>query len=115
MDHAIEAYNFPQGVGRKCTGLLSAAKKGVLTTIGLHTFCDPRRGGGKLTDITTEDLVELTEVAGEEYYFTRRLLDVAIIRGTTADEKGNITMEEESNIIDAPGNRHGGVRPAAAR
>ncbi len=102
LDHAIEAYNFPQGVLSKMYRALSAGQKGVLTKIGLHTFCDPRRGGGKLTNITTEDLVELTEVAGEEYLFYKApSLDVAIIRGTTADEKGNITMEEESNIIDA--------------
>ena len=100
--HEIEAYNFPQGVLSKMYRALSSGQKGVLTTIGLHTFVDPREGGGKLTNITTEDLVEVVTLGGEEYlYYKAQPVDVAIIRGTTADEQGNITMEEESGIVDA--------------
>ncbi|MDD7363468.1 MAG: CoA-transferase [Peptoniphilus sp.] len=98
----IEAYNFPQGVLSKMYRNLSRGFCGEITKIGLHTFVDPRYGGGKLTKATTEDLVELIELDGEEYlYYKAQPVDVAIIRGTTADELGNITFEEESNIIDA--------------
>lgn len=98
----IETYNFPQGVISKMYRARSAGKSGELTKVGLYTFCDPRLGGGKLNDSTKEDLVELVRVAGEEYlYYKTPNIDVAIIRGTTADENGNITMEEESAYIDA--------------
>lgn len=102
LANEIEAYNFPQGVLSKMYRALSEGKPGVVTKIGLHTFVDPRQSGGKLTEKTTEDLVEVVELLGEEYLFYRaQPIDIAIIRGTTADERGNITMEEESNVVDA--------------
>ena len=100
----IEAYNFPQGVIEHMFRAAAAGKAGEITKIGLGTFCDPRYGGGKVNECCKEDLVKLLDVDGEEYllYKTPKL-DIALVRGTTADENGNITIEEESapiNLLD---------------
>ncbi|MDD7363474.1 MAG: CoA-transferase [Peptoniphilus sp.] len=100
--NAIEAYNFPQGVISKMYRNIASGFYGEITKVGLKTFCDPRLEGGKINDAATENLVELLEIGGEEYlYYKAPKIDVAIIRGTTADEQGNITFEEESCTVDA--------------
>jgi len=93
----IEAYGFPQGVVNQLYRCSAAKQPGLLTKIGIGTYCDPRQDGGKLNSATTEDLVEVMVIDGEEYLFYKsKPIDVAIIRGTTADERGNITIEHES-------------------
>jgi propionate CoA-transferase len=92
----VEAYNFPQGSLSHLTRHIAARTPGLLTKVGLGTFVDPRQQGGKLNASAREDLVRLAEFAGEEWlHYPCPKIDVAIIRGTLADEKGNITLDKE--------------------
>lgn len=96
-DDEIEAYTLPQGVLAQMMREIAAGRPGVITKTGLHTFVDPRQLGGRQSPSAAEDLVELMEIDGEEWLrFKPFPVDVAILRGTTADEDGNIAMEEEA-------------------
>jgi propionate CoA-transferase len=111
----IEAYTLPQGALSQLCRDIAAGRPGLLTKTGLHTFIDPRYGGGKQSKRTTEDLVKLVEIDGEEFLLYRSFpVHVAIIRGTTADENGNISMEDEAFLgenfsLAAASHLHGGI------
>lgn len=93
----IEAYTMPQGVLSQIMREMASGRPGLFTKTGLHTLVDPRHGGAKQSPRTTEDLVALTVLNGEEWLFFKPFkVDVALLRGTTADEDGNVTMEQEA-------------------
>ncbi|MCP4993916.1 MAG: acyl CoA:acetate/3-ketoacid CoA transferase [Gammaproteobacteria bacterium] len=101
LDNKIFAYNLPQGVICQLYRTLASGKPGFFSKVGLHTYVDPRLEGGRVNDGTTKDIVKLVEVEGEEWlFYTVGTVDVAFIRGTTADPSGNITMEKESLTQD---------------
>ena len=92
----VEAYNLPSGVLFHMHADAAAGRPGVLTEIGLDTFVDPRRQGGKMNQAARADLVRVEHFDGREWlYFPAIPIDVAIIRATTGDERGNLTFEHE--------------------
>jgi propionate CoA-transferase len=97
----VEAYNWPQGVIAQLYRAIAGGKPGVLTQIGLHTFIDPRHDGGRLNAATREELVELVTLRGEEYLLYPSMpIHCAILRATSADADGNLSMEQEPHYND---------------
>jgi propionate CoA-transferase len=93
---SVEGYSFPQGVLSQLCREIAAGRPGLITKVGLHTYVDPRQTGGK-QGAATEDLVQVVELAGEEWLLYRSFpVDVAVIRGSTIDEDGNLTLDREA-------------------
>lgn len=94
---AVEAYNLPQGALSQLMREMASGRPGLITHVGLHTFLDPRQAGGRQSVTAKDDLVELIYLNGKEWLFYKPIpVDVAFLRGTTADEDGNVTMEHEA-------------------
>lgn len=100
-DDAIEAYLLPQGVLTTMWRQIAGKKPGVITKTGMGTYVDPLVSGGKVTSLATEDLVKRIEIEGEDWLLYKTFpLDVVVIRATTADEDGNLSVEEEAMLAE---------------
>jgi propionate CoA-transferase len=97
----VGCHNLPQGVISQLFRATAARQPGVITKTGLHTFVDPRIEGGRINDAAGPPLVEVVQFANEEWLFYPCIpIQVAFVRGTTADAKGNISAEEEAAIYE---------------
>lgn len=100
-DNKIEAYNLPQGTLSQLFREIAANRPGVITHVGMQTFVDPRLKGGKLNEITKEDLVEVININSEEKLFYHSMpINVALIRATSSDELGNLSLEKEASTLE---------------
>lgn len=101
QNNKIQGYNLPQGVISKLYRTCASGSPGLFSKVGLHTYVDPRLGGGKVNTVTKEDLVKLVEVEGKEWLFYKATpINVALIRATSADPLGNLSMEKEALTLD---------------
>lgn len=101
LENAFEGYNLPQGILTNFYRAVAGRKPGVFSKVGIGTFVDPRIEGGKINERAKDDLVEVVTIGGEEWLFMKSFpINVALIRGTTADASGNITFEKEILTLD---------------
>jgi propionate CoA-transferase len=100
VDDQVEAYNVPSGILFHMHRESAAGRPGVLTKVGMDTFVDPRRNGARMNECAPAGIVRLVQFEGDEWLFFPSIPpDVAIIRATTADERGNLTMEHEGAYL----------------
>jgi len=115
LSGGCEGYNLPQGVVSQLWREIAAHRPGLITKTGIGTYVDPRLEGGKMNAISTTDMVKVIQFEGEEWLFYPSYpVDVAIIRGTTADENGNLTLEDEGAWFEIlplaqAAKNHGGI------
>ncbi len=115
LANEIEAYTIPQGVLAQLARENAAGRPGVITKVGLRTFADPRFGGCRQSACSKEDMVAVVDIQGEEHLLYKVFpIHVAILRGSIADEKGNISLEDEAYVgesmsLAAATRRAGGI------
>ncbi|MDR0847484.1 MAG: hypothetical protein LBN10_00335 [Propionibacteriaceae bacterium] len=102
--NAFPAFIVPQGVNAQLVRAAAGHKPGVVTSVGLGTFADPRIEGcygNQAARDSGKKVVEVVNFDGEEYLrYLPRSFDVCFIRATSADEVGNLSIEKESIQFD---------------
>ena len=100
-DNEIEAYVLPGGVIMQLMREVAAGRPGLITHVGLGTFVDPRLDGGRMNEAAKDDLTEIITIEGQDYIrYLPIPVTVALLRGSYADEDGNISLEEEPANLD---------------
>jgi propionate CoA-transferase len=100
-DNKIEAYVFPGGVAMQLLREIGAGRPGLLTHVGLGTFCDPRVEGGRMNTAAKEDLIDIISIDGTELLRYKPFkVNVAVIKGSFADAHGNISLDQEPANVD---------------
>lgn len=104
VDEKIEAYNLPQGVLTLMLREIASGRPGLLSTVGMNTFIDPEQNGGRFNKSAVDSLVKRINFDGQDMlYYKSFPINVSIIRGTTADEDGNISTEQEGVDLEILG------------
>ena len=99
--NAIEAYVLPGGVVMQLYREIGAGRPGLISRVGLGTFIDPRIEGGRMNARAKDSLVDVMTIGGEEFLFYKSFpVHVALLRGTYADDEGNISLAEECANLD---------------
>lgn len=103
LENKIQGYNLPQGVISHMFRDIASGKKGTISKIGIGTFVDPQLQGGKVNEVTTEEIVKDISIEGERYLYFKApsKIDFAILRGTLSDEEGNISLEKEALTLES--------------
>ena len=100
-ENKIEAYVLPGGVIMQLMREIAAGRPGLITHVGLNTFVDPRLDGGKMNEAAKDDLVELLDIDGQTYLrYLPMQMDIALLKGSIADDDGNISLDQEPANVD---------------
>lgn len=100
-NNKIAGYLLPMGVVMNLFRTTAGGRPGLITKVGLGTYCDPRHEGCAVNEKAQQKgaIVELMEIGGEEYLFYKAFSpNVCFIRATYADEDGNLCMDHEAII-----------------
>lgn len=98
-ENKFAAYTIPLGVYGHLLRATASKRPGIITHVGLHTFCDPRKQGCKANAACKEDIVELININGEEKLLYKSYpINIAFIKASFADEDGNVSLWNEPII-----------------
>lgn len=115
LDDKIEGYLIPQGTVGMLYHDAARHSSGVLTQVGLNTYADPDQSGSKMNTVETDEIVEKIQLNNEEWlYYKPWKIDVALIKATFADERGNLSFRHETNELEifslaAAAHNNGGI------
>ncbi|MHA1524544.1 MAG: acyl CoA:acetate/3-ketoacid CoA transferase [Alphaproteobacteria bacterium] len=95
-DNSVAAYNVPSGILFDMLRQAAARAPGVFTKVGLDTFVDPIHQGCAMNAAAARPIVRHEHFDGQDWLFFPTIVpEIAIIRATSADERGNLTYEHE--------------------
>ncbi len=99
IDDRIEFYGWPIGITAYWFREMASGRPGLITKIGIGTFLDPRKEGGALNEMASRKMsckINIINIENQDYLlYQAPKPDYALIRATTADESGNLSMEDE--------------------